>query len=679
MKAAPGYARAHVNLGIGLEALGDADGAMRCFEAALAADASDPYATYNVGNQLYRRGELERPERLFRVALQSKPDFAEARILLGNLLVTRGTELWRHGQLDKAIACYAEAQELLPQSAAPRYLLGNALVARGRLADAVAPYRQALHLKPDFVDAYYGLGSALRHLGRHDEATQCFATAFTLTPDTAEGWHRLGHAFRDADRHQEGLECLRKALSLDPEHAEARWALAMHQLPAVYAASDDPAAARRAFSTELDKLDRWLDASRLEKGVQAVGSVQPFLLAYQEQDNRRLLEQHGKLCVRVMSAWAERQGLPAPLQRAAGGAVRVGVVSSFFSSHSVWSAIVRGWFSELDPQRVALHAFYLRAQEDDETRFARSRATHFESGARDLRQWADAILAQRLDVLVYPEIGMDQATLSLASLRLAPVQAAVWGHPETTGLPTVDYYLSGADFEPPDAQAHYTERLVPLPHLGCHYAAKALTPAEPDWESWGIEPANGLLVCPGVPFKYAPQHDALLAEIARRTRGSRLLFFTFNVNPTLSHKLRLRLEQSFAARGLRLADHVSFVPWQSGQRFYGVLARATVFLDTIGFSGFNTAMHAVECGLPIVTREGRFMRGRLASGILKRMGLDELVARSDEDYVSLAARLVTDPTYRSDVRKRIAAARTSLFEDKAPIRAMENFLVEAAR
>ena len=73
------------------------------------------------------------------------------------------------------------------------------------------------------------------------------------------------------------------------------------------------------------------------------------------------------------------------------------------------------------------------------------------------------------------------------------------------------------------------------------------------------------------------------------------------------------------------------------------------------------------------------MRGRLASGILKRMGLDELVARSDEDYVSLAARLVTDPTYRSDVRKRIAAARTSLFEDKAPIRAMENFLVEAAR
>jgi predicted O-linked N-acetylglucosamine transferase (SPINDLY family) len=90
-------------------------------------------------------------------------------------------------------------------------------------------------------------------------------------------------------------------------------------------------------------------------------------------------------------------------------------------------------------------------------------------------------------------------------------------------------------------------------------------------------------------------------------------------------------------------------------------------------------MHAVECGLPVVTREGRFMRGRLASGILKRMGLAELVAASDEDYVSLAVRLMTDADYRAGVRGRIAASRGVLFEDLAPVRALEDFLAQAAR
>jgi predicted O-linked N-acetylglucosamine transferase (SPINDLY family) len=83
----------------------------------------------------------------------------------------------------------------------------------------------------------------------------------------------------------------------------------------------------------------------------------------------------------------------------------------------------------------------------------------------------------------------------------------------------------------------------------------------------------------------------------------------------------------------------------------------------------------VECGLPIVTREGRFMRGRLASGILKRMGLSDLVAQTEDDYVALAVRLIQDPGYQKQVSERIAASRHVLFNDMAAIRALEDFLV----
>jgi len=170
-----------------------------------------------------------------------------------------------------------------------------------------------------------------------------------------------------------------------------------------------------------------------------------------------------------------------------------------------------------------------------------------------------------------------------------------------------------------------------------------------------------------------PQHDWIFAEIASRLGRCRIIFFTPHT-PRMTEKLRRRLENAYAQRGLDLDRFVTFLPWQPRPAFYGLLKRASVFLDTIGFSGFNTAMEAVECGLPIVTREGRFLRGRFASGILKRMGLSELVVESETDYVALAVRLCQDAGYHEYIRRRIEAQRHVLFEDVAPISAFEDFL-----
>jgi predicted O-linked N-acetylglucosamine transferase (SPINDLY family) len=123
--------------------------------------------------------------------------------------------------------------------------------------------------------------------------------------------------------------------------------------------------------------------------------------------------------------------------------------------------------------------------------------------------------------------------------------------------------------------------------------------------------------------------------------------------------------------------YITFVPWQDIAGFHGWLRLAHVFLDTIGFSGFNTAMQAVECGLPIVTWEGRFMRGRLASGILKRGGVPELITQSEQGYVDLAVRLAEDRLYRRLVRKKIESNRSILFQDDTSIHTLERFVIEA--
>jgi predicted O-linked N-acetylglucosamine transferase (SPINDLY family) len=152
-----------------------------------------------------------------------------------------------------------------------------------------------------------------------------------------------------------------------------------------------------------------------------------------------------------------------------------------------------------------------------------------------------------------------------------------------------------------------------------------------------------------------------------------LIFFEHN-HGNLSEKLAARLEASFDERGLDFHRYAVFVPWLSRPAFYGLLRRANLFLDTMGFSGFNTAMQAVECGLPIVAYEGQFMRGRLASGILKRMGIDELVATSDLEYVRLVIEVARNDDYQTAIRERILRSRRVLFNDMAPVNALNAFI-----
>lgn len=609
-------------------------------------------------------------QRLRRVASRDARTPADAETYFA-----RGNSLIAQGRADEAIACYRSALSLQPEFPEVLSNLGNVLKDQGRLEEAVESYGKAVQLCPEFAEAQFNLGLACQELGQNSRAIACFEAAVALRPDFADAQYSLGYLYANEDRRTEALACFRSALSRNPDFAEARWSEAMAQLLAVCGPADDAARGRAAFAAKLQELERWFDGPRAAVGARAVGSLQPFRVAYHEENNRDLLERYGTLCARLMQHWSQRESIH-PIARRRGQRInRVAVVSGHLRNHSVWHAIVKGWFRNIDRRRFELSAFCIAAEEDEQTRLAKGFADHFVQGRRTLRQWVDGILAQRPDCILYPEIGMDAMTLRLASLRLAPLQVAAWGHPETSGLPTIDYYLSSEDFEPAGAQAHYTERLVPLPHLGCYVEPSNAPAIEPDLPAWGLDDNVPLILCPGTPFKYAPAHDAVFAQIASRLRQCQFVFFTHSV-PGLSERLRQRLAVTFRSNGLDPEAHLRFIPWLNQPAFHGLMQRADLCLDSIGFSGFNTALQAVECALPIVTREGRFMRGRFASGILKRLGLPELVAATDEEYVALAVRLVEDAPFRKDASERLVARRAALFRDEAPIRALEELLLK---
>jgi protein O-GlcNAc transferase len=665
----PDFSEALYNRGNTLQALKRHDEAIASYDQALAIKPDHAHALNNRGNVFQELGRYDEAIASYDQALAIEPDDAEA-------LNNRGSAMYKLNRYDEALASYDKALAIKPGHAQAHYNRGNVLQDLGRHDEAIACYDKALAIKPDYPEALNNRGNALSGLYRFQEAIASYGTALEIKPDDVDALTNMGTAFADQGRRDEAQDCCRQALALKPDHAEARWLHVMAIIPRVYRPQENPAACREEFSRELAELDAWFDARRMNDH-EVVGRSQPFWLAYQEENNRDLLSRYGTLCARIMKHWHDQQTISSAVAGPA-GVVRVGIISAHVRDHSVWNAIVKGWLQHFDRKRFELHVFHLGSQQDSETAWARFHSTSFEQGVKGLRRWVVAIEGKHPDVLIYPEVGMDPMTVRLASLRLAPVQIAAWGHPETTGLPTMDYYVSAEAFEPPRAREHYTEELVALPRLGCCYTPSPAIAGNPDLAGLGIDSEAPILLCPGSPFKYAPQYDSVLIGIARKLGRCQFVFFVYE-RRELSDTLCERLVANFARSGLDFRDHGVFIPWQARASFHGLMRRADVFLDTIGFSGFTTAMQAVECGLPIVTREGRFMRGRLASGILRTLGIPELIAGGEDDYIELAVRLSLDAQYRRHIRQRIENSRDVLFGDTAAVRALEDFLTYAVK
>lgn len=654
-----------------LQALGRHDEAIRYFQRALDINSAAFEIWNNLGNSQQVLQRYEDALASYERALQVAPDHPF-------LHKNRGDVLYQLHRNEEAMQSYAVALQLNPAHVGALNNMGAVLLKDRAYDAALNCFSQALSLKPDFLDALNNQGSALYKLRRYQEALASYDLALRCNPEFAEGYDNRADVLRDTGDQLAALDSYGEAIKLNPTPLTIRTKAALTLIPVLPYSAQQVEDSRNRFSSALSELKQW---AYIGNGVgqeeATVEALLPFFLAYQERNNRLLLSEYGEFLYQLMTRWQARQSLPqsqtAPV---AANRIRLGIVSTHICNQSVWNAIVKGWFQQLDKSRFEIHVFYLETRHDQETAFAQANATSFESGSKTTLEWMQSISAKALDILIYPEIGMEPACVKLALMRLAPVQIVTWGHPETSGLPTMDYYLSAEGFEQASSSECYTEKLISLPNLGCYYESADDPVAHVEMGSLGVNADVPVLICPGTPFKYQPEFDHALVEIARRMGEVQLVFFTYYRIPQLSQRLLDRLLLAFQAAGLSGEKYLKFIPWQSSPAFLSVLQQADVFLDTMGFSGFNTVMQAIACNLPIVAYQGKFMRGRLASAPLRRMGMDELIAENADDYIQLAVRLAQDKNLNRLMRAQIQARQHVLYKDESPIRAMEDCLVE---
>lgn len=617
--------------GLSLRQAGDPDGAARCFRAVLSRDPRNLNALQLLAAHCAERGERTEGIALLRRAIAIAPTFASFHSNLGLMLSEQGEH-------EAALAALRQAVALRPQAAEAGFFrpgmawlnLGLALARAARPVAALDAYAQALAANPDLHETRAHQATSLLNLGREDAARDALAAL-------------------QAARPSDGTQ-LRMALCV----------------PGIPDSVQEIESARATLAQELAQLAQ--GRPRIADPLREV-NLTAFYLAYHGLDDRPLHEQLAQVHLHACPSLAWTAPHCARPARPARDRLRIGLISRYLFAHSIGKT-TQGFFTALDRTRFEAIALFVPPVIDDAyaADIARDAARAVVLPG-DLAGARHAIAELELDVMFYQDINMEPFTYFLAFSRLAPVQCTSFGHPDTTGIPNMDWFVSSTLYETPGSEAHYAERLAQVPDAPT--LAYYLPPPAPPPRSraeLGLPEDRHLYVCPQTLFKFHPTFDAVLDALLNRDPKGLLVLMGSRDEPRMQ-----RLIARLVRRRPGIDAQIAVLPLRPRQEFLAVLRAADVVLDTPHFCGMNSSLESFAMGAPVVTLPGRFQRSRHTFGMYRAMDIDDAVARDPEHYVDLAHGIAADRERRAELSDRILARAGCLFEQAHVVRGFERF------
>jgi predicted O-linked N-acetylglucosamine transferase (SPINDLY family) len=661
-------------------------------------DPRNADALYVLGRVYKVAGQLELAEASYAKAADSRPDDAD-------LLTSLGIVLRERGRLDAAIDVYQRALRIRPDHPQANHNLANALSARGsvdeaqkiydrsealltrqveamraaalnslrdnRVADALANLEQIVNAFPRVAaailsEAEFEVELAKRHLGsarlkyaeeivRRDP--NCF-DAVELARCISIG----GGLYERALRYS---ELAYQLVPSDTTKLEEKLVL-----PAIYESQSDIAAARSRYSANLDEI---LHSDMHVGNPDGMLGVMSFYLAYHGENDQDLQVKAAAAIAKAIPSLAMTAEHVAS-KRLQNNKIRVGFISRFFCMHSIGKTTL-GLVEKLSRDRFEVFVLRITPSATDDMTGRISRAADHAlvldakiAGARE------QIAALELDILFFQDIGMEPTSYFLGFARLARVQCVSFGHPNTTGLPHMDYFVSNDLYELPDSSSKYSERLFllrDLPTLAYYYRPDVPV-GVPDRSALGLPSDAAVYICPQTLFKIHPDFDPFIRDILRRDQTGVVALISGDFDEW-TQGLRQRFERTMAD----VAHRILFLPRASAPRFLQTLAAADVVLDTIHFNGMNSSLESFAVGTPVVTLPTKLQRGRHTQAMYRKMEILDCIANDQDDYVEIAVRLGRDREFAGAIRSNILARNHVLFENPRVVEEFERFFRES--
>ncbi|MFM7136608.1 MAG: tetratricopeptide repeat protein [Planctomycetota bacterium] len=615
----------------------------------------------------HQAGRLAEAEALYRQILAARPDQPDALHLLG--LVAHVV-----GQHEAAADLIGRSIALRPDIATYHSNLAEVCRALGKPDAAAASARRAVGLDPNNGEAWNNLGACLALLGRIPEAADCFQRATTLRPDHFSAWNNVGNALAHLGRTEESAAAYRRAIALQPTNVEAINSLGAHLLelgrpgeaadwfckvlalhPTHAHAASNLASALKNQGLLEEAIPWYRKTMEMRPDLAAVHSNMLMSLNYDgDYDNPTLFAEH--------LAWA-RQHAASPVNdhprsrlNAQGSALsrrlRVGYVSADFRHHSV-ASFIHPLLAAHDHAAFEIVCYFDWRNPDSMTHLIQKHADRWRgiAGQSD-EQVARHILADEVDILVDLAGHTANNRLGLFARKPAPLQVSYLGYQNTTGLRTIDYRLTDEWLDPPGAtDAFHTEKLLRLPGFFACYQPEENCPEV------GPLPALGRSAITFGSFnkleKISPKTLRLWAGVIAAVPNSRLLLMAPGAEEPL---VQQRLHSAFRSRGVA-PDRLELLGQRPFMEYMATHNHVDVLLDTFPFSGHTTTCHGLWMGVPIITLVGDRYASRMGLSVLTALGLDDLAAPTEEQFIARATALANDlprlSALRAGLRQRM--------------------------
>lgn len=601
-------------------------------------------------------GDYKEMANQLRVLLKRNPDLVVAHHNLGIAMAMQG-------RYTEAVTAFTQALAIQPEFIESAISYADVEVRLKEFEKAIERLKNVLRVNPSRADVYCKLGLLHHRLRNDDEAIRVLNKACAIKHDYVEPYKILHMIYYDGGRFEDAKRCCETILSIT--HDDGTRIRQATMVPIIMGSANEISEFRESLLHQIDKLLQ--EVLEVNDPVRGIGYTS-FQLAYHGLDDRQLQTRLAELYVHACPGLVyESSKCVSASESVQSRRVKVGFISQHLREHSIGKA-ARGLMSKLSRERFHVTAFVFEEPMDAIGKSISECADKTVMLELSLESARKCVEDEKVDILFYQDIGMEPFTYFLAFSRLAPVQCTYFGHPVTTGIPSMDYFISTTFHEPTDSERHYSERLVKLQDVAApSYCYRPDVPVlDLSREKFGIGEKEHIYFCPQTLFKFHPEFDHVLASILRKDSCGRIVL-KVGGRPNLAELLKNRFNKSIND----VASRITFLPQLSKEDYFSLIALSDVMLDTIHFGGFTTTIDAIAVGTPVITWPGEYMRGRHTMSFYRKMGVHECIAADLDDYALKAVAIATDPKYRASVSKKILDASAGVWEEERVIREFE--------